>query len=816
MPVSPTYPGVYVQEVPSGVRTITSVSTSIAAFLGRTSKGPVDKAVRILSLADYDRWFGEPHPKSDLAQSVRQFFNNGGTDCYIVRLAPGATNASVNLHDIGGTPMLTAKAKYKGEWGNTIRLRVDYNTASPNDTFNLDVIYEDGGRVVQSERHTGLSMKPSSPRFAPKFVTDSSQLITLEVETAQQDPDDSSSVFNTTGVVTGFSNSRRPLRDPLNNPGGATDGAAMKAALESLFAAGMTSFAIAVDDSDYVTVDLSIPPALPATISGIQDNIAQKINNALDSLSPSPSVSVVLDAAITNFGRSLTILSDTSNKESVRVRRAAGNDIAAALMLGVEQGGIEVTRWSGHRPVPNASIYNAVLTTSPDDLTNVNELAMVTQSTITSLAINTTSVMVNTSAFNIVTTNGSDFWYQNESGKSSITGDNDGIREKLRIIANAINAQPELGFRAELWGYYLAIIATDGAINNQPSVVDSGTGEIDSDPAENTITLNIRQYSLGRDVGSFSSGSVSAIDGTFPDKSAYLGNESDQTGLHALDPVDLFNLLILPGDREVTDSVMTSVWGQASVYCQNHRAFLLIDPPGDWTDSSSRPAVIQDTSKINDLRATLVKDHSAVFYPRLSFSDRGVNRLIGPAGAIAGLMARTDSSRGVWKAPAGIEAGVRSINGVALSLTDDENGVLNKKGVNCIRVFPNGIVNWGSRTMDGDDDFGSEWKYIPVRRLALMIEESLYRGTKWVVFEPNDEDLWAKVRLNVGAYMMSLFRQGAFQGSDPKAAFYVKCDKDTTTQDDINKGIINIQVGFAPLKPAEFVVITIQQMAGEL
>jgi phage tail sheath protein FI len=145
-----------------------------------------------------------------------------------------------------------------------------------------------------------------------------------------------------------------------------------------------------------------------------------------------------------------------------------------------------------------------------------------------------------------------------------------------------------------------------------------------------------------------------------------------------------------------------------------------------------------------------------------------------------------------------------------------ENGVLNKKGVNCLRVFPTGLVNWGGRTLDGDDDIGSEWKYIPIRRLALMIEESLFRGTKWVVFEPNDEPLWAKIRLNVNAYMMSLFRQGAFQGSAPKDAFFVRCDASTTTQNDRNLGIVNIQVGFAPLKPAEFVVITIQQIAGDL
>ena len=208
--------------------------------------------------------------------------------------------------------------------------------------------------------------------------------------------------------------------------------------------------------------------------------------------------------------------------------------------------------------------------------------------------------------------------------------------------------------------------------------------------------------------------------------------------------------------------------------------------------------------------------HAAVFYPRLVFDDAGLKKKIGPSGAIAGLMARTDASRGVWKAPAGIEADLRNVLGVEVKLTDAENGVLNKKAVNCIRVFPNGLVNWGARTLAGDDDFGSEWKYIPIRRLALNIEESLFRGTKWVVFEPNDEPLWAKIRLNLNAYMMSLFRQGAFQGTSPKEAFFVKCDKETTTQDDRNKGIVNIEVGFAPLKPAEFVVIKIQQIAGDL
>jgi phage tail sheath protein FI len=180
-------------------------------------------------------------------------------------------------------------------------------------------------------------------------------------------------------------------------------------------------------------------------------------------------------------------------------------------------------------------------------------------------------------------------------------------------------------------------------------------------------------------------------------------------------------------------------------------------------------------------------------------------------------MSRTDAARGVWKAPAGIESNLRGVSALTINLTDNENGLLNPLGINCLRSFPGiGTVCWGARTLEGQDILASEWKYVPIRRLALFLEESLYRGTKWVVFEPNDEPLWAKVRLNVGAFMMSLFRQGAFQGSTPDKAFYVKCDAETTTQDDRNKGIINIEVGFAPLKPAEFVVIKIQQMAGDL
>jgi phage tail sheath protein FI len=274
----------------------------------------------------------------------------------------------------------------------------------------------------------------------------------------------------------------------------------------------------------------------------------------------------------------------------------------------------------------------------------------------------------------------------------------------------------------------------------------------------------------------------------------------------------LFNLLILP-PNEGAPATVQSLYGSASTFCLQRRAFLVMDPPEAWSNAQD---AINSSTGVNSLRVGLVKDHAALYYPRITINDRGTSRNIGPAGAIAGLMGRIDGTRGVWKAPAGTEADLRGVIGLERKFSDGENGVMNPRAVNTLRIFPNGIVSWGARTMDGDDDFGSEYKYVPIRRVALFIEESLYRGLKWVVFEPNDEPLWAQIRLNVGAFMQDLFRKGAFQGATPREAYFVKCDKDTTTQNDRNLGVVNIFVGFAPLKPAEFVVIYLQQIAGQI
>jgi len=270
---------------------------------------------------------------------------------------------------------------------------------------------------------------------------------------------------------------------------------------------------------------------------------------------------------------------------------------------------------------------------------------------------------------------------------------------------------------------------------------------------------------------------------------------------------------VLPHDAGHSNATARALWGPASTFCEHRRAFLLIDPPADWVDQNS---ATDATIGVNSLRVGLSKQYSAVYFPNLTIREGVKEIAVAPGGAIAGIMARIDGTRGVWKSAAGIEADLRGIVGVQRRFSDAENGVMNPHAVNTIRNFPNGIVSWGARTMDGDDTFGSEYKYSCVRRLANFMEESLYRGLKWAVFEPNAEPLWASIRLNVGAFMHDLFRQGAFAGETPKDAYFVRCDSTTTTQNDVNLGIVNIIEGFAPLKPAEFVVLYLQQMAGKI
>lgn len=308
------------------------------------------------------------------------------------------------------------------------------------------------------------------------------------------------------------------------------------------------------------------------------------------------------------------------------------------------------------------------------------------------------------------------------------------------------------------------------------------------------------------------------IDGCDAEDAGAPLQDADYTGagLDALGRADLFNLVCIPADSSDADT-SPDVYRAALALCVERRAMLLVDPPVAW---GSVEAVTADSGHgLQALRLSGEQGrNAALYFPRLRQRDpidptRSSTRV--PCGAVAGVFARTDATRGVWKAPAGMDASLSPVEGLTVSLSDAENGVLNPLGVNCLRRFPvAGHVVWGARTLRGADRHGDEYKYVPVRRLALYLEESIERGTGWAAFEPNDEALWARLRLNIGAFLHGLFRQRAFQGATPREAYVIQCDARTTTQADIGRGICNIVVGFAPLKPGEFVVLRFARSVG--
>jgi phage tail sheath protein FI len=648
MPITPTYPGVYIQEIPSGVHTITGVSTSVTAFAGLAKTGDINVVTRILSFADYERSFGGLVSYSEMSYAVRQFFLNGGSEAWVIRLVGQNTTAdSFTLQDGAATPedVLKVISLTPGESDRNVQVLVDY-PSSPADAFILTFIStaKDNPADIITETFSGLSMDRTSANYVMTKVNGASQLVTID------DSVQSSAVSSNTDFA-----AIRPA--PTVDQGSLTSATIQLSDINNLPSAQSNSLRIGLDGSSPDTISLGDTAASGSLASRLGD-IAARIQTAVRALKPANPAYQKFTCTVEG-GNTLKLTSGTQGTgSSVQVRATANNSIAAALHL-----------------------VNDATATLP----------------------------------------------------------------QTHLLAGGAGAKFVAG----------------------------------------------EEYNL------------------------FIADRSKREGIYALEEVDLFNLLCLPGITDV------SVLADAAAYCQERRAFLIVDAP-----HNENPPVLGPNDMYNAIVSTTAGQtihkttYGAIYYPWVMVSDplnAGSLRTCAPCGTIAGLYARIDSSRGVWKAPAGTEASLVGVQGLEYQLTDAENGILNPQGVNCLRVFPAyGPISWGSRTLLGSDVVGSEYKYIPIRRLALYIEESLYRGTKWVVFEPNDEPLWSQIRLNVGAFMHNLFRQGAFQGTTPNQAYFVKCDSETTTQNDRDLGIVNIVVGFAPLKPAEFVIIQIQQIAGQI
>jgi hypothetical protein len=727
MPVTPTYPGVYIEEIPSGVRTIVGVATSITAFIGRAKRGPVDDPVTINGFADFERIFGGLWNESRLGFAVRDFFLNGGGQAVIVRLFHPAYDSREDRDKMKeAADAVVAVAK---------------TAAGDDQDAALDDAKVDDIKKKAAEKVKEYETKSEAEKNAAQTA-----LTSVEAEAKKDVKVGDMNKAIEASVANEF---------PVTKATLALNTSKAKAAADAVVAAAKTA---AGDDQGAVLDDTKV-----AEIKNKAKEQADKFKTKSDAEKTAAEtalskveaeaikdkkVSEMTNAIETAMATKYPVDSSSSLKLEAAYEGTWGNELR--------------TRVDYDRPkdedLPESFTAFGI---TANDLFNLTVRDM--KSGVTEVFRNVT-VKSGPRTVNKVLENESKLVRMlPSSGDIPIETDQDGVDKKLTPFSKEDEDIRSVG---------VTETATDGSHLKQTDF----TGE---------------------------------------------GKEAEKKGLYALERLyarsGLFNLLCIPPHNFVDPNwdVDTKLIAVADRYCVKRRAMLIVDPPSSWTDKAT--AIDKFTS--DDFPGVRSKN-AAIFFPRLTqpnpLRDNQMEDFV-PCGAVAGIFARTDVQRGVWKAPAGLEASLVGVSKFSVPMTDEENGELNPLGINCLRAFPvAGKVVWGSRTLRGADQLADEWKYIPVRRTALYIEESLYRGTQWVVFEPNDEPLWAQIRLNVGAFMHNLFRQGAFQGTTPREAYFVKCDKETTTQNDINQGIVNIVVGFAPLKPAEFVIIKLQQMAGQI
>jgi uncharacterized protein len=791
MPPRFTYPGVYVEERSSGVRAIAGVSTSTTLFVGMARKGPIGVPRAVRSVDQYIGIYGDDVNYGEMTAQVRQAFLNGVTEAVVVRGANGHFPAQVTLRmesssNVAGAQVLRLEARDSGDLGNLIRAVVDYDTPQPELTFNIELfrrsIDVNGAHVISDNEFFGaLSMDPEHPRFVETILNAQSALVTATSLAAGPQ-------------AGGYSQSAAVI---------AGDAAALQAAINTALGDG-NMITVAVDGG--LPVAVTLPPAngdFVVWAGNLQNNIAA----ALASAGQPGAVTATAEA----FGAGQVALRLTSTTgPSVVITSGRSNDATGPLQLGAAAGGIEVGGWSRFRPAPSAFVTAIHQSTSTalgnnTNLSRLIEFANADRATVATWTL--TGTMPTVPAAGLPTP------FAGAVG-TFLDGPVAGL--SLRNTALHLDSlAAALGAVLTEWtvrrvGYRLSLAPKFGDSNAgldaalSTGATDIGTGA--TGIATPAVAQNTAAYSLGTSGTTVRQiGGADGDNGVAPTLDDYMGYFS------TVERNFFVNLVTLPRGDAQDDDARLLLWGPASAFWRDRRAFLIVDPPSDdgaWGD------VDQARAGIQDYRLGTVTDHAAIYWPRIVVGFRPTP--IDPSGTIAGVMARTDTRRGVWKAPAGLEARTLGARGFEHLVTDGENGVTNPEAINTLRQFAAGGVVWGARTMAGFENSGeTDYAYVPVRRTALFIEESLYRGLKFAVFEPNDYRLWSQIRLAAGGFMQNLFRQGAFQGAKASDAYQVICDETTTTQHDINLGRVNVLVLFAPLRPAEFVYLVIQQLAGQ-
>ncbi|MCY1033725.1 phage tail sheath subtilisin-like domain-containing protein [Corallococcus sp. BB11-1] len=766
------HPGVYVEEKSAGARPIEGVGTSTAAFVGEAARGIPGMAWFLTGFAEYERAFGghQPGEAGLLAQAVEAFFDSGGRRAYVVRVLPSdaAIGASVALASRagGGLNALTFLARGAGVWSEFLRVHVADSTNFPGEAFRVDVVWTEAGATRTLETFDDLRMDPSVEDYVGERINDISRYIRIRDEYQVKLAASPSGTVLVAGQVP-----RLKAVVPASGKYTLYDGAKLQV---------VTSDA-AQPDVEPTVMDIPVTQAL--VVAAVP---AATFSNGKVLLTAAE-LKTFLGNAVSAAALTGTFVIEGTDAPEIALKVAAGptlsiaKPVAPATSYDLDAEDLELTLGApdGNTVVPIPITAADTSAVTPEELR---------ASLAAALAGKVTSVVI-ASGGNILVTglptaggtttlasSGTGITGTPTAGSAGLTsGNHDGLQ--LSISETLQPTVPpmlrQLGFPPRARGYAA----------NSPA-----------NPLVRPVSITHVRL-LGGSDGS-----------TALDTSDFAGDVKARTGLHALDGEDI-NLVALPGKNEV------AYISAGIAYCDNRGDCLfLADGPGGVDKDF---AVAPDDAKqfIEGLPSR--SKNSAMFYPWIRVVDpvgvgRNPTRLVPPSGHVAGLFARTDNTRGVWKAPAGIEASISEALGLQYPVIDREQDILNPVHLNCLRQFPGvGIVSWGSRTLSPDP----EWRYIPVRRTALFLKESLRRGLRWAVFEPNDEDLWSRIRNAIQAFMLGLYRQGAFQGATPEEAFSVVCDRSTNPQENVDAGIVTAQVSFAPLKPAEFVVLEISQQS---
>jgi uncharacterized protein len=754
------HPGVYVEEVSGGVRPIEGVSTSTAAFIGEAGRGIPGLAQFITSFADFERAFGGHRPGNAglLATAVDGFFAAGGRRAYVVRVLPAdavkglaptlKTRVTTNPPDA-----IKLVARGKGKWADAVRINITDSTNFPVDAFSVQVLWSENGSSRVVESFEDVRMDPSHEDYVAERMKTSRY---VEVEDLFAEAVDASP---TTTII-----------DP-------------KAPV--MTARTQASYLLYEDKVLTATWwDAGDPDAVP------QQQLVKFSQAVLDTHLGGGAAPKFKDGSVKLTGVQL---------QTVLNKVLTNFDVPAAATT--PQVGIKV----GKAPEVKIDPAGAATTYDLTGQTIVVTVNGAAQPPITVPAANVAAVTAAelAAALNVAgVTAGA-----NGNSATLIGVGSETALPTLTVVSNPTAARLTLASTAGVQGlgpdrfdglrltFGETITPTAPAVLRAIGFTGSARGYRRNSPANPAVrpALTTALKLAGGNDGALA---LTATD--------YEGDARERTGLHALDKVDV-NIVAIPGKNEVSYIAI------GIAYCDNRGdCFFLADGPGG---ADRQIEVKPDDAKQFVEALPSRSKNSAMFYPWIQVPDpvgvgRNPTRFVPPSGHVAGIFARTDITRGVWKAPAGIEASVPEAVGLQYQVIDAEQDLLNPVSLNCLRQFPNvGIVSWGTRTLSSDP----EWRYVPVRRMGLFLKESLRRGLKWAVFEPNDEELWGRIQINIKAFMMTLFRQGAFQGATPDEAFVVICDRSTNPQENVDAGIVTARVAFAPLKPAEFVVIEISQ-----